>query len=103
MMKTQNQLSPILLISCLLLVWVCADPPSSELMDKAKKCAEEMQGMYDQLCTAAKGDGAKVVDIKKKCIQYPDKLAAQKVSSEHTFAAASQSQSINPSLVLFPS
>lgn len=46
------------------------------MMEKSKKCAEEMELMYEKLCTTAKGDGTKVVDIKKKCVKYPEKLAS---------------------------
>lgn len=82
-MEHNNKRLPVVLLSILLMGWtgvVLTAEPAPELMDKAKKCADELHDMYDQLCTATKGDGVKVVEIKKKCIQYPEKLAAQKVS-----------------------
>lgn len=56
------------------------------MMEKSKVCAEQMELMYEKLCESAKGDGSKVVEIKKKCVQYPEKLAKLTVRSLTTFA-----------------
>lgn len=52
----------------------------SDDMENAKKCAEELPGMYDELCKTVKSDGEKVIAVKKKCIEYPEKLKALPVS-----------------------
>lgn len=54
----------------------------SDDTEGARKCAEELPAMYDKLCAKVKNDGNKVIEIKKKCVQYPDKLAELKVSWE---------------------
>lgn len=52
----------------------------SDDMENAKKCAEDLPALYDKLCEKVGKDGEKVIAVKKKCIEYPDKLKALPVS-----------------------
>ena len=70
----------ITLSCCFGLTSVLCAEEKIDYIQLTKECGDKVEKLYVKLCEKVKNDGKKVIEVKKKCIDYPEKLKKLTVS-----------------------